>query len=198
MRARRAILSIPPLLTNRIEFTPVLPNDRAMLTQRLPAGPMCKIALVYDDAWWRAEGLTGQSLDFNSPIGVTLDASARTTPPGILNVFVEGPAATELSRQSADERRDHVVAPLMQRFGSRAGQFEQYIEQDWAAEPWSGGCTMGHCPPGVLTRYGPALRRPTGRLHWATTETSAVTLGGIDGAVRAGERVAAEVAAAEA
>jgi monoamine oxidase len=198
VRARRAILCVPPLLTNRIDFSPHLPNDRAMLAQRLPAGPMYKIALVYDDAWWRADGLTGQSLDFDSPVGLTLDACASTTPPGILNAFVEGPAAIELSRLGAAERRDHVVAPLMQRFGPRAGRVEQYIEQDWAAEPWSGGCTMGHCPPGVLTRYGPTLRRPAGRLHWATTETSDVTVGGIDGAIRAGERVAAEVTASEA
>jgi hypothetical protein len=61
-------------------------------------------------------------------------------------------------------RRDHVLAPLMERFGSRAGRVDRYIEQDWAAEPWSGGCYMGmgHCPPGVLTplpsRAAPADR----------------------------------------
>jgi len=45
----------------------------------------------------------------------------------------------------------------------------------------------------VLTRYGPWLRQPFGRVHWAGTETSTVSHGAIDGAVRSGERAAAEI-----
>jgi monoamine oxidase len=40
-------------------------------------------------------------------------------------------------------------------------------------------------------------REPVGRVHWAGTETSPVMNGFIDGAVRSGERAAAEVLAAE-
>ena len=46
------------------------------------------------------------------------------------------------------------------------------------------------------TDYGHLLREPEGRVHWAGAETSAVWNGYMDGAVRSGERVAAEVAAA--
>jgi monoamine oxidase len=52
---------------------------------------------------------------------------------------------------------------------------------------------IAHAPPGVLTEFGPALREPCGRIHWAGTETSPVMYGFIDGAVRSGERAAAEV-----
>jgi len=51
--------------------------------------------------------------------------------------------------------------------------------------------------PGVLTEFGPALREPCGRIHWAGTESSAVMCGWVDGAVRSGERAAAEVMARE-
>jgi monoamine oxidase len=51
-------------------------------------------------------------------------------------------------------------------------------------------------PPGVLTQYGPALRPPVGRIHWAGTETAEMWTGYMDGAVRSGERVADEVQAA--
>jgi monoamine oxidase len=47
-----------------------------------------------------------------------------------------------------------------------------------------------------LTEYGPALRAPVGRIHWAGTETSEYWAGYMDGAVRSGERAAAEVLAA--
>jgi monoamine oxidase len=52
---------------------------------------------------------------------------------------------------------------------------------------------MSHFAPGVLTELGPALRAPCGRIHWAGTETADITYGGIDGAIRSGERAAQEV-----
>ena len=52
---------------------------------------------------------------------------------------------------------------------------------------------MAHFPPGVLTRYGPLLREPFGRVHWAGTETSTRSHGAIDGAVLSGQRAAAEI-----
>jgi monoamine oxidase len=52
---------------------------------------------------------------------------------------------------------------------------------------------MAHFTPGTLTRYGHLLREPLGRVHWAGTETATVSHGAIDGAVRSGERVAAEI-----
>jgi monoamine oxidase len=56
---------------------------------------------------------------------------------------------------------------------------------------------MAHMPPGVLTQFGRALRAPVGRIHWAGTETATVSHGTIDGAIRSGERAAAEVLAAD-
>ena len=56
---------------------------------------------------------------------------------------------------------------------------------------------ISHTPTGVLTEFGHALRTPCGRVHWAGTESSAVMCGWIDGAIRSGERAAAEVIAAE-
>jgi monoamine oxidase len=31
---------------------------------------------------------------------------------------------------------------------------------------------VGSMPPGVMTRFGHALREPCGRIHWAGTETA--------------------------
>jgi monoamine oxidase len=50
----------------------------------------------------------------------------------------------------------------------------------------------------VWTQFGAALRPPVGRIHWAGTETSTVWCGYMDGAVRSGERAAAEVLEQEA
>jgi len=52
---------------------------------------------------------------------------------------------------------------------------------------------MAHFPVGVLTSYGYLLRLTAGRIHWAATETSTVSHGAVDGAIRSGERAAAEL-----
>jgi monoamine oxidase len=48
----------------------------------------------------------------------------------------------------------------------------------------------------VWTQYGPALRAPVGRIHWAGAETATVWSGYMDGAAQSGERAAAEVVTA--
>ena len=60
-------------------------------------------------------------------------------------------------------------------------------------EVWTRGCSFAHLRPGFLSRYGPLLREPFGRVHWAGTETSTTSHGAMDGAVRSGERAAAEI-----
>ena len=193
VRARRVVVAVPPPRALRIAYAPPLPPDRAALIERMPLGAIWKIAVVYDTPWWREAGLSGQSLDVASVLPLTLDACAATTPPGILNLFAMGPAARRLSDMTPAARRSTAIAALTTRFGARAADATSYLEQDWSAEPWIGGGMFSRCGPGVLTAFGRALREPTGRLHWAGTETAEVTHGGIDGAIRSGERAAREI-----
>ena len=85
-----------------------------------------------------------------------------------------------------------MLAGLTELFGIRAKTPIAYLENDWSRDGWTTGC-VSPVPRNVLTRFGHALRTPVGRIHWAGTETSEVWCGYMDGAVRSGERVAAEV-----
>jgi monoamine oxidase len=175
----------------------MLPVDRSFLHQRMPSGAIYKINIVYDGPFWRADGLSGQSAAPGTPAPVTIDACTDTASPGVLCVIVEGATARELSALDATTRRGLVVDELAERFGARARSPLEFIEQNWTIERYSGGGMISHAPPGVLTEFGPALREPCGRIHWAGTESSAVMCGWVDGAVRSGERAAAEVMAGE-
>ncbi len=126
---------------------------------------------------------------------MTIDGCGATTPPGILHTFACGPEARTLARMSTSDRRRYVTGEMVARFGPAAANLRDYVEQEWADEEWTRGCFMAHYPPGVLTSLGHLLREPVGRVHWAGTETSPVMNGFIDGAVRSGERAAAEVLA---
>ncbi len=93
-------------------------------------------------------------------------------------------------------RRALVIDGFATYFGERArSEVLEYVEQDWAGEEWIRGGYGAHLGTGVWTQYGSLLREPEGRIHWAGAETSAVWNGYMDGAVRSGERVAAEIAA---
>ena len=82
---------------------------------------------------------------------------------------------------------------LTTRFGKRAATPVEFVETAWWKEEWTRGCSMAHLPPGIITKHGHLLREPLGRVHWAGTETATVSHGAIDGAVRSGERAAAEI-----
>jgi monoamine oxidase len=191
--ARRVVLTLPPSLASRLQFDPPLPADRALLLHQLPAGTELKSVVVYDEPFWRADGLAGASVALDDLVEVTLDASPRSGSPGVMSTFAAGPKARELASAPADERRGEVLAMLQRRFGPKAATPAEYHERNWAEEEWSRGCSMAHFGPGVLTQYGHLLRQPVGPIHWAGTETAGTSHGAIDGAVRSGERVAAEV-----
>jgi monoamine oxidase len=193
VRARRVVLSIPPSLTASLSYDPPLPDTRLMLAQRMLAGVALRVLAVYDEPFWRADGLTGQSLDMDSLVPATIDMTPPSGKPGMISTYGFGPGALTLMAMSAEERKRLFLHELEKRFGPKAASPTLYREHDWQADPWTRGCHMAHYGPGVLTTYGTALREPIGRIHWATTETATAWIGNIDGAVRAGEHVAAEV-----
>src|ERR1700730_6633314 len=197
VRVRRAIVAIPLAIANTISYEPMLPVDRSMLHQRMPGGAITKISMFYDEPFWRADGLCGQSVRPGSPAALTIDACTDTGNPGIMCVITEGRAARDLGRLDEAERKATVVRELVDRFGSKARSPVEFHEQDWTKERYSGGGMISHAPPGVLTEFGHARRPPCGRIHWAGTESSAVMCGWVDGAIRSGERAAEEVLACE-
>lgn len=193
---RRVVVTLPPALAGRLAYDPVLPAWRDQLTQRVPAGSVIKVFGVYDEPFWRDEGLTGQVLADEGPVKVTFDGSPPSGSPGILVGFLEGEEARRLARVSAGERRAAVTASFAHHLGQPASSPREYVEHDWMAEPYTRGGHFGHLPPGVWTGFGPALRAPVGPIHWAGAETATVWNGHMEGAVRSGDRVADEVLAA--
>src|SRR5919201_804623 len=194
--ARRAIVAVPPPLSARIAFFPSLPA-RERAAERMPLGSLTKISAVYDEPFWREDGLTGEGLSDRGPVTITLDGSPRAGRPGMLAGFIGGADDRAYGRLAEAERRAAALESLSRLYGPRAADPQQFLEQRWAAEPWSGGGPVGNFGPTGWTGYGHALREPAGRVHWAGTETSAIWCGYMDGAVRSGERAAAEVLAAE-
>jgi monoamine oxidase len=190
--ARRAIVAVPPPLRSRIEFDPPLPAAHAQLAQRMPMGWLVKVTAIYDEPFWRADGLSGEALNEEGPVTITFDNTPPGGSPGALVGFVGGRDARAFARLGKSERRRSVLGCFESLFGPRARAAEGYLEQDWAAEEWSGGGPVATFATGGWTASGSALREPVGLLHWAGTETATRWSGYIDGAISSGERAAAE------
>jgi monoamine oxidase len=190
---RRAVVSAPPALAGRIEYEPGLPPLRDQLTQRAPMGAVIKCQAVYEKPWWRDEGLSGRVISDEGPIKVVFDNTPRQGTPGVLMGFIEGDDGREWSGRSEVERRDVTLECFGRYFGPKAADCQMYVERNWPAEQWSRGCYGAVFPAGTWVACGKAIREPVGLIHWAGTETSTVFAGYIDGAVRSGERAAAEV-----
>jgi monoamine oxidase len=196
VRAQRAIVAIPPTLAGRIRYAPALDGLRDQLTQRLPMGTVIKVQCVYPKPFWREAGLNGQATGDVGPVKLAFDNSPPDGHIGVLMGFIEGSDGRAALRQTREQRRQGSIDSFVRFFGEQARQPLEYIEHNWASEEWTRGCYAGIFPPGVWLDYGEALRTPIGRLHWAGTETAEVWNGYFDGAIRSGERAAAEVMAA--
>ena len=191
--AKQVIVTGPPSLTGLIRYEPDLPWMRAQLTQRFPQGSVIKCEAIYDKPFWRDKGLTGQAVSLTGPVKITFDNSPPDGRPGVMLGFIEGQDARRAAQLSPAARKAAVLENFATYFGDQARSPRQYVEMNWSNEPWTRGCYVGFTPPGVLLDYGPAIRAPVGRIHWAGTETSDYWNGYMDGAVRSGERAAAEV-----
>ena len=192
---KQVIVAVPPALAGRIEYHPILPFERDQLTQRYGQGTLTKATAVYDRPFWREAGLNGSALDLSGPVNFTVDDSPPDGRPGIVFGFIGGDRARSYNRMSAASRRAAVLDQFATFFGSRARKPRAFFETSWSGEQWTRGCPVGIPSTGTLLAYGPQIREPVGRIHWAGTETSTFWNGYMDGAVRSGERAAAEVLA---
>jgi len=116
--------------------------------------------------------------------------------PGILFGFVGGDNARSYNGISASDRQAAMINQYTSWLGSRAASPVAYFDTNWSDEIWTRGCPVGIPSLGMLLAYGPQIRQPVGRIHWAGTETSTYWNGYMDGAVRSGERAAAEALSA--
>jgi monoamine oxidase len=190
--ARRVVVAVPPVLAAHIDFSPALPAAKRRLLRNLAPGTTLKLEVTYDRPWWRDLGLSGQANSTTDPVNATFDNTPPRGAPGILFGFVLGGAARGLPASAAG-RQAALIENLVACFGDEARNVTGFVQGDWTRDPWTRGCPVGTFGRNKLATLGPQLRKPVGLVHFAGTETSTFWFGFMDGAVRSGERVAAEV-----
>jgi monoamine oxidase len=189
--ARHVVLALPPPLAAGI--APTLPEPIRRLAGAMHRGSVIKCFAAYSRPFWRDAGFSGEAYRPRGTVRAVVDATPPDGATPLLLAFIVGPAAaTWRDRPPIDQRRE-VLGALGELFGDPARTPLDYVEADWAADPWSAGC-VASTPPGALTS-GALWRGSHGGIHLAGTETAVRWPGYMEGAIEAGERAADAVLA---
>jgi monoamine oxidase len=191
--AKFAVVAMPPAAAAHIVFDPPLPPLRRDLHQRAPMGRYFKVIVTYDRPFWREAGFSGEVASVRGPITATYDDDPGDGTGALLN-FIGGDNAKDFAALSPDVQRQSVLSCLARWFGDAALHPTSFGFNDWTSQRFTGGAPVAIMAPGVLSRVGPALRAPCGRIHWAGTEAALKWTGYMDGAIRAGEAACVGVA----
>jgi putrescine oxidase len=107
--ARAAVVAVAPNLTGTIRFDPPLPPWRLRLEQAASQGSVTKILTVYDEPFWRADGLSGEGAAPYQVVRELYDNSPPSASVGVLCTFLAGEVAEAAGRMSPDARRTAVL-----------------------------------------------------------------------------------------
>ncbi|MCR9087180.1 MAG: FAD-dependent oxidoreductase [Rhodobacteraceae bacterium] len=194
LRADRVILALPPrIIAQTLRFTPALDSTLSDRLSRVPTwmAGHAKLVAVYDQPFWRAEGLSGDAISHRGPLVEIHDASLPGTSEGALFGFL-APAIASADFKTV---RDAGVAQLTRLFGPAAGTPRAVLLKDWAQDPETAtrddrAAATGHPSYGPIP---PLTGDWRGRVSFAGTETAETDGGFLEGALQAAEASIAAV-----
>jgi monoamine oxidase len=138
LRAEHVLLAVPPRLAlTTMAFSPALPEplERAWRNTATWMAPHAKYIALYDEPFWRAQGLSGEARSARGPLGEIHDASEPGGAAALFGFF----GVPAHVRQSVPEAalRAHCRAQFARLFGERAATPKADFVKDWAADPWT-------------------------------------------------------------
>ncbi|KAG0647947.1 putative flavin-containing monoamine oxidase B [Hyphodiscus hymeniophilus] len=196
---RKVIVSVPTVLLPKISFIPDLPPAKRLLSESTALGYYAKTIFVFSSPWWRDAGLSGTLQAEHGPLCFSRDTCVPSLDQYSITCFIVGQRGRDWSKLSKLARTAQVLGQFQKMMSSVVEKVPEpinIIEQEWSKHEWFLGAPSPVMAPGVLTsEAGRALREPYQNVHFVGTETSDVWEGYMEGAVRSGERGAAEVVA---
>jgi monoamine oxidase len=176
--AAAAVIATPANIWPDISFTPAINAGKQAVGAATVGGTAIKIWAEVADAPARFLGIGG-AVDGK---GVTYLGTDRDTDNGQLVVgFSVYPESFDVSSREHVEQAMQAYMP-----GCRVLAFDGH---DWNADPYSKGTWAAHMP-GMLSKHGGDLRKPEGRLAFATSDIAPFYAGWIEGALETGVEAA--------
>ncbi len=196
VKARFAVIAVPPILISRIGYEPPLPRRQQQLHQHLSMGFVIKVHAVYETPFWREAGLSGTAFSPYELVHEAYDNTNYGDERGTLVGFVADEAADGVFALTAEERKQRILTSLSHYYGEKALEPVVYYESDWGSEEWTRGAYAASFDMGGLARYGADLRTPVGPIWFSCSDMAGKGYQHVDGAIRVGRETAAGIIAA--
>lgn len=135
-RVEHVLLAVPPrLAVSSIDFSPSLPGPLIGTWQNTATwmAPHAKYVALYDEPFWRAQGLSGEARSARGPLSEIHDASMPGGGAALFGFF--GVPARVRRSVSEDVLRAHCRAQFTRLFGDQAAMPKADFIKDWAADP---------------------------------------------------------------
>jgi monoamine oxidase len=189
VQAKRVALAIPPRLAADLIYTPELPVEVIRTLAATPTwmAAYAKFFAVYDEPFWRQQGLCGTALIQSGPLAEIHDASPISANSFSLFGFSGLDSASRV-RLGRAEFIKQATAQLATLFGDQANSPRAVYFQDWSSERFTAG-VADHKPQIHHPQYGLNLQMGSdwdGKLEFISTETSFSNGGLIEGALESG------------
>lgn len=180
------VIAVPPALAaEKIRLPRNLPTHLIDVARETPVwmGETVKVVAIFDEPFWRANGLAGAAISRVGPLHEIHDLSGPTGSPAALFGF---------ARSGFDELNHSEIRNQFARiFGERAASSQELLIEDWGRQPWTnpqGDSGVGSPNYGMFGHEVYQHSYLDGRLHWCSTETAPHYAGHIEGALEAAER----------
>lgn len=196
VRARFAVLAIPPNLYNTINYQPPLPRIQQVSHQHQSMGLVIKAQAVYETPFWRENGLSGTGFASHERVCEVYDNTVADHPHGTLVGFVAGVKVEETWALPDDERQAAILESFAAYFGKEAKRPLAVYLSDWGTEEFTRGAYGASWSLGGLSRWGHLQNRPVGPIFFASSDIQGVGYMHVDGGVRIGTVTAGRIDAA--
>lgn len=189
LRATAVICTLPPrLLAWRVSFDPPLPDAVIDGWSAVPTwmAAQAKFVAVFERAFWRDAGLSGQAQSRVGPLVEIHDATEPGGQPALFG-FVGVPA--DVRRKAGAQLHQAALAQLQRLFGPDAAAPLCTFYKDWADDPFIATSDDETAPPSHPA-YGAHAAMPgcwQRRLWLAGTESACEHGGYLEGALEAAE-----------
>lgn len=193
-KGKKVVVAMSPAIMGKIEFEPVLPQAKADLYAAYRMGRIGKFFAVYDQPWWRHKWLSGQVIGNGTPVDVTFESYSEGK--HFLMGFISADSMSRLDSVPEEQVKEECLDMMVEYFGREVRtKLVDWGLYRWDKQPFAWGGPTGVLGPGHLVKNGHQLAKPFEGIHFAGTETSDYWTGYMDGAVRSGERAAADILA---
>lgn len=204
VKAKHAVLAVPPNLYHRIQYVPALPREQMIAHQHISMGLVIKVHAIYETPFWRDKGLSGtgfaagghlaQEVYDNTNYGPNFaNEGEGEDPHGVLVSFISDVHAERMWALPEKERQQEILTQLAAYLGDEAMNPIAFYLSDMAAEEWTRGAYAASYDLGGLSRWGHLQNEPTGPIYYACSDIAAEGYQHVDGAIRQGEIAAKSI-----